>query len=161
MTIPKDVFENTSDELSAVISTVLDDDELAQPATLASVREAVLAEVKTITIPLNRFSSDQWQQLRDEIDFLIEEYGADALAVRFFKPWASEPLRRLIEAGLDELGEPTLAGLFQAAERGLLANLIAQGEIDDDEAQTVIAELKNLIDRHGSDALAEEFVGAP
>ena len=160
MAIPRDVFENTSDGLSAVISTVLDDDEVAQPATLLSVREAVLAEVKTITIPLNRFSSEHWQQLRDEIDALIEEYGADALAVRFLKPWASEPLRRLIEAGLDELGEPTLAGLFKAAERGLLANLIGQGEIDDDEAQTVIAELKSLIDHHGSDALAEEFIGA-
>jgi hypothetical protein len=160
MSIPEHVFENTSNELSAVIATVLDDDDLAQPATLADVREAILAEVKTISIPLNRFSSDEWQQLRDEIDGLIEEFAADALAVRFLKPWASEPLGRLIEAGLDELGEPTLGGLFDAAERGLLANLIGQGEIDDDEAQTVIAELSNLINRHGPDALAEDFLGS-
>ena len=33
MFIPEDVFENTSDELSAVIAGVLDDDTLAQPAT--------------------------------------------------------------------------------------------------------------------------------
>ena len=161
MGIPDDVFEHTSQALSAVIATVLDDEEVAQPATLADVREAVLAEVKTVTIPLNRFSSDDWQQLRDEIDDLIEEHGSDALAVRFLRPWASEPLCRLIEAGLDELGEPTLGGLFEAAEQGLLANLIGQGEIDDDEAQTVIAELKRLIDRHGEDAMAEDLLGSP
>jgi hypothetical protein len=34
---------------------------------------------------------------------------------------------------------------------------IAQIEIDDGEEQTVIAELKSLIDRHGEDAVAEDF----
>jgi thiamine monophosphate synthase len=161
MTIPEDVFDNTSDEMSAVIASVLDDDELDQPATLASVREAILAQVKTVTLPLNRFSSDEWQGLRDEIDALIDEYDADALAVRFLRPWASEALQRLIEAGLDELGDVTLGNLFEAMEAGLLAQLIGQGEIDDDEAQTVIAELQNLIDRHGADALVEDFLGSP
>ena len=160
MSIPEDVFENTSDEMSAVIASVLDDDNLDQPATLASVREAILAQVKTVTIPLNRFSSDEWQALRDEIDALIEEYEADALAVRFLRPWASESLQRLIEAGIDELGEPTLETLFEAMQAGLLAHLIGQGEIDDDEAQTVVAELQNLIERHGADTLAEGFLGA-
>jgi hypothetical protein len=161
MTIPSDVFENASNELSAVISAVLDDEDVAQPANLASVREAVLGRVKTATVPLNRFASDELQQLRDEIDALIEEFGEDAQAVRFLKPWASEPLGRLIEAGLDQEGRFTLGALFEAAERGLLANLISQGEIDDDEAQTVIGELQLLIDRHGADALAEEFVREP
>lgn len=160
MPIPEDVFENTSDELSAVIEGVLNDDRVDQPATLAAVQHAVLAQAKTVTAALNRFSSDQWQQLCDEVEALIDEYGDDALAVRFLKPWASEPLQRLIEAGLDEIGEPTLETLFEAAERGLLAHLIGQGEIDDDEAQTVVAELAGLIDRHGPDALAEEFLGA-
>jgi len=158
MFIPENVHENTSEALSKVIAAVMDDEEIAQPATLADVREAVLAKVETVTIPLNRFSSDDWQQLHDEIDALAEEFGDDALAVRFLRPWASEPLRRLIEAGLDEFGEPTLGGLFEAAERGLLAGLIGQGEIDDDEAQTVLAELQSLIDSHGADAMAEEFM---
>jgi hypothetical protein len=161
MSISEDVFENTSDQLSAVIAAVLDDDSLIQPATLAEVREAVLAEVKTITIPLNRFSPDQWQELRDETEGLIEEYGADALAVRFLRPWASDSLGRLIEAAIDDIGEPSLGDVFDAAESGLLANLIGQGEIDDDEAQTIIAELQSLINRHGTDTLAEEFLGSP
>lgn len=161
MDIPADVFENTSDELSGVIAAVVDDEDIVQPANLASVREAILAEVKTITVPLNRFSSEQWQELRDEIDALIEEYGDDALAVRFLKPWANRPLQRLIEAGLDQRDQATLGGLYEAAQRGLLAELVGQGEIDDDEAQTILAELQRLIARHGVDALAEEFLGAP
>lgn len=160
MTISEDVYENTSVELSGVIAGVLDDEEIVQPATLDSVREALLSEVSTPTIPLNSFSPLQWQALRDEVDALIDEYGGDALAVRFLRPWASESLQRLIEAGLDEMGEPTLEMLLQAAESGLLANLVGRGELDDDEAQTVIAELKELIDRHGPDALAETLLSA-
>jgi hypothetical protein len=161
MTIAEDVFENTSDELSLLIAGVLDDESVAQPATLGDVREAILAEVKTPTIPLNRFSSDQWQQLRDEIDSLIEDYGSDALAVRFLRPWASKALECLIEAGMDELGTPTLSTLFDAAENGLLARLIGRGDLDDDEAQTVLGELQELMRRHGADALAEDLIGSP
>lgn len=158
MTLATDVYENTSVALSAVIEKVLNDEEIAQPASLASVREEVLKGVKTVTIPLNRFSDDQMQELRDEIDYLIEEYGKDAAAVRFLKPRASQALTQLIDAGIDKLGEPSLAQLFDELENGLLANLIGKGELDDDEAQTVTAELQALIDKYGPEAIAEEFV---
>lgn len=158
MNLSHDVFNNTSNEMSAVIANVLDDEEILQPATLASVREAVLTGVETSTVPLNRFSPDQLQALRDEVDALIEEYGEDALAIRFLKPWASEALSRLIEAGLDDYGKTTLAELSEAAQQGLLAHLIGQGAIEDDEAQTVLAELEYLIAHHGPDALGEDFV---
>jgi hypothetical protein len=161
MIIANDIFENLSEELSTVIGALLNDEAVSQPATLADVREAVLAEVKTTTIPLNRFSSDRIQQLRDEVDALIDEYGDDALAVRFFKPWASAALQRLIDAARDEVGELTLSGVLEATQRGLLADLIAEGEIADDEAQTVIAELQALINQHGTDALAEDFIHEP
>ncbi len=158
MTMATDVYENTSDALSAVIEKVLDDEEIAQPASLAAVREEVLKGVETATIPLNRFSDDQLQELRDEIDYLIDEFGVDDLAVRFLKPRASQALTQLIDAGINKLGEPSLAQLFDELESGLLASLIGKGEIDDDEAQTVTAELQALIDKHGPDAIAEEFV---
>jgi hypothetical protein len=160
MSIAEDVFENTSDQMSVVIASVLDDEGVAQPATLEDVREAILAEVKTATLPLNSFSPDERQQLREEIDSLIEEYGSDALAVRFLRPWASDSLGRLIEAGMGELGTPTLITLLEAAEAGLLANLIGRGELDDDEAQTILGELQDLIRRHGEDALAEDFLAS-
>ena len=161
MTTPSDVFENLSEEMSAVIGTLLDDESVRQPATLAEVREAVLAEIKTTTIPLNRFSSDRTQQLRDEVDALIDEFGDDALAVRFFKPWADAPLQRLIEAARDEVGEVTLGDVLEAAQGGVLANLVAEGEIVDDETQTVIAELQALISQHGGEVLAEDFIREP
>ena len=161
MTIPGDVFENLSEELSNMISAVLDDEAVSQPATLASVREAVWAGIEPTSTALNRFSSGQAQQLRDEIDALIDEFGDDALAVRFFKPWVSEPLQRLIDARRDDIGEVTLGDILEAAQRGLLANLIAEGEIADDEAQTVIGELQALIGQHGADVLAEDFVREP
>lgn len=158
MTFATDVYENTSEALSAIIERVLDDEEVAQPATLAMVREEVLKGVETVTLPLNRFSDDIMQELRDEIEFLIDEYGHDALALRFLKPRASQSLTQLIEAGMDRRGELTLGQLFDELESGLLANLIAKGELDDDEAQTVTAELQALIAKHGADAIAEEFV---
>ena len=161
MTIPSDVFENLSIELSTVIGALLDDESVSQPATLAEVREAVLAEIKTTTIPLNRFSSDRIQLLRDEVDALIDEFGDDALAVRFFKPWAAASLKPLIEAARDEVGEATLGDVLEATQGGLLANLIAEGEIADDETQTVIAELQALISQHGADVLAEDFIREP
>ena len=161
MTIPGDVFENLSQELSAIIGALLDDDSVNQPATLADVREAVLAETGTSSIPLNRFSSDRIQQLRDEVDALIDEFGGDALAVRFFKPWADAALQRLIEAARDSVGEVSLGDVLEASQSGLLANLIAEGEIADDETQTVIAELQALISQHGNDVLAEDFVREP
>ena len=161
MTTPSDVFENLSEEMSTVIGTLLDDESVRQPATLAEVREAVLAEIKTTTIPLNRFSSDRTQQLRDEVDALIDEFGDDALAVRFFKPWADAPLQRLIEAVRDDVGEATLGNVLEAAQRGLLASLIAEGEIADDETQTVIAELQAMISQHGAEVLAEDFIREP
>ncbi len=158
MTLATDVYENTSEALSAVIEKVLDDEEVAQPATLAMVREEVLKSVDTVSLPLNRYSDDSTQELRDEIEYLIEEYGQDALALRFLKPRASQALTQLIEAGMDKRGEITLGQLFDELESGLLANLIAKGELDDDEAQTVTAELQAMIDKHGADAVAEEYV---
>ncbi|MFW2372751.1 MAG: hypothetical protein ACN4GM_06475 [Gammaproteobacteria bacterium] len=157
MALANDIYENTSEDLSSIIQKVLDDEEIAQPATLASVREEVLKDVKTITIPLNTFSTDRLQELRNEVEAMIEEYGAEAFAVRFFKPRASQALTRLIDAGMDKLGEPTLSQLFDELEQGLLATLIAEGELGDDEAQTVTAELQTLIEKHGPDAIAEEF----
>ena len=93
MSIPTDVFENISYQLSAVIAGVLEDENLGQPATLEDVRRAVRSREALPSIPLNRFSSDEMQQLHEEIDALIEEFGDDALAIRFQKPGASEALQ--------------------------------------------------------------------
>ena len=51
--------------------------------------------------------------------------------------------------------------VLEAAQGGVLANLVAQGEIADDETQTVIAELQALISQHGGEVLAEDFIREP
>jgi hypothetical protein len=160
MPIPQDVHDNTSARLSAVIEAVLDDDNIRQPATLASVRLAILGIHRSASPLVNRFCSDQPPPLRDEIEALIDAYGRNALAVRFARPWAEQPLARLITAGVDESGTLTLGGLLDAAESGLLARLVGQGELDDDEVQTTLADLQQLIERHGANALAEEYLGS-
>ncbi len=156
-----DVYEQTSEALSAVIHKVLDDRRIGQPATLAQVRKEIMKGIKTATAPLNRFSNDKLEELRDEIDYLIEQHDEDSLAVYFMKPRASQALTVLIDACVDNLGEPSLAQLLDEMENGLLRELTAHGEIDVDDEQNVIAELQALIDEHGPDAIAEEFARTP
>jgi len=47
MDMPIDVFENSSEELSAVIAAVLDSEDFAQPATLVEVRDAGTNQTKS------------------------------------------------------------------------------------------------------------------
>lgn len=161
MTQMFDVYEETSEALSAIIRKVLDDRRITQPATLAHVRKEILRGVKTETVPLNRFADDILQELHDEIDYLIEQHGEDSLAVHFMKPRASQVLTALIDAGVDKFGDLSLAQLFDEMQNGLLAELTARGEVDADDEQTVIAELQALINAHGADAIAEEFAQNP
>jgi len=42
---------------------------------------------------------------------------------------------------------------------GLTSTLVGRGMIDPDEDDTLLGEIDDLIDLHGEDALAEEFLG--
>lgn len=158
---PNDVFENTSVALSELIAEMSNDDNLEQPVSLGMVRERVSRRLKDRRAAGKSQLDNHESLLRDELQALIDTYGEDALADQFCRPWASLALSRLIEACRDNVGELTLGDVFAEAERGVLADLIGDGEIDDDEAQTVLGELQELIDRHGEDTLAEEFVREP
>lgn len=41
---------------------------------------------------------------------------------------------------------------------GMLASLVGTGLMDEDENDVLLAEIDALINRHGADALAEEFL---
>jgi hypothetical protein len=41
---------------------------------------------------------------------------------------------------------------------GLMARLVGDGTIEPDQDQTLIAEIDGLVERHGPDAVAEDFV---
>jgi hypothetical protein len=54
--------------------------------------------------------------------------------------------------------EPTLAAVRQALVQGLAARLIGDGTIDLDDDAVLIAEIDELIRRHGENAVAEELI---
>jgi len=161
MTVPLDVYEEVSQELSTIMESVLDHHDSDQPVTLDSVREAMHGNLVTHLVTADRIHPDEEESLSAEIDALIEQFGEDAVAVRFARPRASEDLTTVIEAEMEKRDPdqpPTLEVIREAMHAGLVANLIGRGDIADDEEQTLYAEIEGLIERHGQDAIAERFV---
>lgn len=163
MTLPADIQETVTRELSTVIEAVIDNYEAQGhgPPTLVSVREAMAGGV------LERLAADGRVRLEDksnllvEVDALIEGSGGDALADRFTRPRASEDLSTVIEALLDSTDygyPPTLSTVRDAMQQGLLANLVGHGQLDSEDEQSLLDEIDAMIERHGVGALAEEFL---
>jgi len=159
---PIDVANRVSPELSALIETLINDTELEQPITLASVRAFVtglLSTAYTEAEKLHHFDINE--SLLDELDALIEEFGEIALAIDFVQDIASEALSRVIETIMNDdnqLAPPTLETVRDAITSGLSASLIGTGTLEEDEDDTLLAEIEALIDSYGADALAEEFL---
>ncbi len=93
---------------------------------------------------------------------LIDEFGAESLAEHFVAAQASEGLSRIIEYAMANPAVvrhvPTLGDVREAMAAGLVAQLVGDGTLDPDEDQTLLAEIDALIERHGTDAVAEGFV---
>ena len=157
-----DVASRVSPQLSALLSSRVNNPECEQPVTLMAVRRFLadlLPEDFKEAERLHHF--DISESLVDELDALIEEYGATALAVDFAQVKASEPLSRAIESVInDENREnpPTLAAIREAIISGLGARLVGDGVLEDDEDDTLLAEIDTLIEHFGADTLAEEFL---
>jgi hypothetical protein len=159
---PIDVASRVSSNLSALIEDRVNKSELGQEVTLASVRDFVtglLTNAFTETEQIHHFDINE--SLLDELNALIEEFGETALAIDFVQENASEPLSRVIDAVIndrDQESPPTLEAVKDAIISGLLASLVGAGVLDEDEDDVLMAEIDALIDRHGADALAEEFL---
>ncbi|MBL0011624.1 MAG: hypothetical protein IPP22_12935 [Nitrosomonas sp.] len=159
---PIDIASRVSPNLSALIENRVNKSELEQEITLASVRDFVtglLSNAFTETEQLHHFDINE--SLLDELNALIEEFGESALAIDFVQENASEPLSRVIDAVIndrDQESPPTLEAVRNAMISGLLASLVGAGVLDEDEDDVLLAEIDALIDRHGADALAEEFI---
>ena len=163
MTLPSDMQETVSRELSIVIQAVIDNYEAQGhgPATLGSVRAAMAGGVLERLTEEGRVNADDGPSLYSELDALTESFGADTAADGFTRPRASEDLSTVIEALLDELDEgapPTLAAVRDAMNGGLLAKLVGHGEIDSEDEQTLTEEIEEMIAIHGPGALAEDFL---
>ncbi len=163
MTIPVDIQETVSHELSTVIEAVMNNYEAQGhgPPTLASVRGAIAGGF------LERLKADGLVRVQDEtglvseVDTLIERVGDDVFAVKFTRPRASEDLSGVIEALLnseDHDYPPTLSGVRDAMRQGFLANQVGHGQLDSDDEQSLFDEIDALVERHGAGALAEEFL---
>jgi hypothetical protein len=157
-----DIASRVSPRLSALLDSRVNNPECEQPVTLMAVRR-FLADLLPDDFKeaerLHHF--DISESPLDELDALIEEFGASALAVDFVQASASEPLSRVIESVVnDENREnpPTLAVIRDALLAGLGARLVGDGVLEEDEDDTLLAEIDALIEQSGADTLAEAFL---
>ena len=157
-----DVTTRVSPRLSALFASRANDPDAPQPVTLAGVRMFLAGLLsRDFKEAEHRHHFDLGDSILDELDALIEEFGGEVLAVDFAQEGATGPLSRIIEAVLDDESRdnpPTLATVREAIVAGLPGQLVGEGEIEEDEGETVLADIDALIERFGEDALAEKFV---
>jgi hypothetical protein len=159
---PIDIAGRVSPRLSALIESRVNDPDAEQPITLARVRIFVAGLLSPEFREAERLHHvDICDSLLDELDSLIEEFGGSALAIDFAQRVASEALSRVIEAVMNDDNRdnpPTLGTVRDAIVAGLPSRLVGEGALEEDEGETVLAELEGLIERFGADALAERYL---
>jgi len=159
---PIDVVSRVSPTLSALIESRANDPEAVQPTTLAGVRVFVAGLLSREYREAERLHHfDINESVLDELDALIEEFGGEVAAVDFAQHVASDVLSRVIEAVMNDDSRdaaPTLDAVRDAIATGFATSLVGAGELEDEEAETLLAEIEGLIMRFGGDALAEDFL---
>lgn len=163
MLLPIGVASRASARMSVFLESIANDPDIEGPMTLGLARErlAQLIEAQGLETDCHEFGGER--SLYAEMEALTEEFGEEALALDFITVKASERLSELIEAVLDYAEEAdvaaTLGRLREMIADGLVARLVGEGVIEDDEAQTLLAEVDGLIERYGKLTLAEDLLG--
>jgi hypothetical protein len=159
---PIDISSRVSPELSSLIETLISQFETDEPITLSTVRSFIRHEMpEEFDEDENMHHFDVAESVIDELDMLIGQFGESAAAMDFTSVFASEGLTRVIEVMMNDDNReapPTLEDVHTALLNGLGARLVGEGVLDEDEDDILLSELENLIDQHGHDALAEEFL---
>lgn len=161
MKLPIDVATRVSRELGSVIEAMLDNPEREEPPTLEEVRFVVCRMADTADRWDEAMHPQERTSMLREIDDLVDEFGGEAPAVDFLAVKASEELSRIIEVAMENplvRHEPTLGAVRDAMTNGLVARMVGDGTIEPDQDQTLLAEIDDLIEGHGPDVLAEDFV---
>ena len=155
-----DPADRVSPELSEILESLTNFAEALDLVTLGYVRAALATGDLGEAYDADRLHPETIQSVLTELDDLIEEYGVEAPAVDFVSVTASEGLSRVIEAVMDtgRRNPPTLGGVQEAMEQGLLARLVGEGVIEPDEDDTLPGEMEALIRRYGPDVQAEHFI---
>lgn len=159
---PIDISSRVSPELSSFIESMINNLDTNEPITLDAIRTFITYELPAeINDTEHMHHFDIGESLIDELDALIEEFGGTAAAVDFVYTFASEPLSRVIEAVLNDANRDnpaTLAAVNEALVNGLASRMVGEGVLDEDEDDVLVPEIKELINRFGADAPAEEFL---
>jgi hypothetical protein len=79
------VQAQASEQLSRAIESLVDDENRENPPTLAVVREAIISGLGVRLVGEGVLEDDEDDTLVEEIDALIEQFGADSLAEEFLR----------------------------------------------------------------------------
>lgn len=155
-----DIATRVSRELSALLEETAADPDRESPPTLGEVR-ALVRRRSAVARQMEFLHPRDADSLLAELDALIEEFGPQAGAASFVVAQASEGLSRVIEAVVNDPAtpkRPSLALLRESMTQGLLARLVGSGAIDEDDDTALLAEIEEMIRRHGEAAPAEGFL---
>jgi len=161
MTIEIDVSGSISENLVKVIESEMRSETGVQPPTLGSVFTSMDEGALDRLIEIEVINQHDKDEILEELRDLIEEYGDDTLTQQFMRYRAGGNLSMVIEAiqdNSDAESPPTLETIRDSINQGVVAQLVAHGDIDPDEDETLLAEIEHLISIHGEKALAEEFL---
>jgi len=158
---PIDIASRVSPELSSLIEILINQLDSDEPVSLALVRSFIMHEFDGMEEEEHMHHFDVDESVVDELEELIGQFGESAAAVDFISAFASEALSRVIEEVMnDENREnpPTLEDVRNALADGLGGNLVGEGILEEDEDDLLMTEIESLIERYGTDAMAEDFL---
>lgn len=159
---PIDIATRVTPGLSELLERLVNDPNLEEPPTLGDARRYFTGLLPPDFNEAERMHHfDISESLLDELNTLIAEFGEGTPAMDFIRANASEALTRVIEAVVnDENREnpPTLKVVQEAIVNGISARLVGEGVMDEDEDETLSAEIEGLIEHYGEDELAEKFL---
>lgn len=156
-----EVDSRVSEELSEFIEALVNNPDIELPVTLGYVRDVLQDSSGNGVEEEEHHHFGNESSLQAEIESLIDEYGADVLAVDFIIAKASDVLSELIEALIDLTEDDitiTLGSVRNAIFEGLAARLVGEGAIEPDDEQTLLAEIEGLIGHYGEDLPAENLL---
>lgn len=79
------VQAHASEQLSRAIESLVDDENRENPPTLSAVRDAIVSGLGVRLVGEGVLEEDEDDTLVEEIDALIEQFGADSLAEEFLR----------------------------------------------------------------------------
>lgn len=161
MQLPIDSDSRASEQLAARMESLINDPDIEEPVTLGFVRRRLREALVHRGRKADRSGFGNEESLYAEIEALVEEFGEEALAADFTAVKASAELSCVIEALVDESEAdvaPTLESVREAILQGCLSRLAGNGVIEDDQEETLAAELDELIRRYGGDTPAEALL---